>query len=114
MMMPLPSTATLVSEPGAKPSCVRLVTPKLSPRCVAPLRSSVMFSGVTMVAPAGVTIVPLSEIGSAETALIGPLPSARKSIGAVVMGSGAPGTPFTGWPFAVAKMFHWSLPAFWK
>src|SRR5215510_13042459 len=109
--MPLVSIEMLLSWPGAKPSCVMLVTPKPEPNCVAFVRSSWMPGMASVAAPAAlVEAGTLSVIGPAGA--VGAAPLAGKVI--VVTGVGAPAVPLTVVPLAVTNTFQVSVADFWK
>src|SRR5262252_95642 len=107
--MPFFSMLMPVSWPAAKPSCVRLVTPKPVPNCVALVISSAMLGIGSVAAPAALTDAGmLTLIGPAGT--IGAEPLGGKVI--VVTGSGAAALPPTVVPLAVRNTFQVSVPDF--
>src|SRR4249919_3609587 len=109
--MPLLSTLMLLSCPGAKPSCVMLVTPKPVPYSVALLRSSWTLGMGSVAAPAAlVDAGMLMAMGVAGE--VGADPLGGKVI--VATGAGVPALLAMVVPLAVTNTFQVSVAAFWK
>src|SRR5262245_55792111 len=109
--MPLLSMLMLLSWPGAKPSCVMLVTPKPVPNCVELVRSSWMLGIGSVTAPAALVDAGMVTL-TGPIGAVGAEPLGGNVI--VVTGSGAAVVPPTVVPLAVMNTFQVSVPDFWK